>query len=149
MAQPKILRGTYITLFQGDGATPTELFTPICGINTRTMTEQVQTSDVFTRDCADPEDVPVRNVIATGRQWDLSGAGQMDRNSYENLKNKVGKTGNWRFEIGEPAADKVFGGYWEGPGMLTQLQITGADGDFVSIDVTIASDGEWDWTTVS
>ena len=38
MAQPKILRGTYITLFQGDGATPTELFTPICGINTRTMT---------------------------------------------------------------------------------------------------------------
>jgi hypothetical protein len=78
MAQPDIIRGTYFVLMHGDGGGP-ETFVPQCGITTRDFTGQVNTTDVFTRDCADPVNVPVRRVIATGKQFDLSGNGVLNR----------------------------------------------------------------------
>lgn len=143
MARPKILRGTYVNILMGDGSPTTELFTPICGLTSRSFTHQVNTSDTFTRDCALPEDVPVRELISTGEQWDMSGSGLVDRNNLDTVIAAVTLIKNYRFELGQPATDLVYGGHFAGPAMLTQFSITGEDEGFVQVELTLASSGVW------
>lgn len=148
MAQPKIIRGTYFSLMLGDGGSP-ETFTALCGITTRAFTHQSQTSNVFTRDCADPENVPVRNLISTGEMWTLTGSGTLNRLNLAAIQGADnGQTHNWRYLFTEPTADLVYQGYYAGPGQITSLKITGDDANFAAIDITIESDGQWNWTVV-
>jgi predicted secreted protein len=149
MAQPKIIRGTYFVLAVGDGASPTETFTALCGITTRTLNAQANTADQFTRDCADPEDTPVRNLIVTGRQWSLSGEGSLNRAQLEDLLELHANPQNYRFYYTEPSDDEIFQGYWGGRGILTNYTITGGDENFATISVQIESDGEWTFTEVT
>jgi predicted secreted protein len=149
MAQPKILRGTYFVIMKGDGATPTEAFTALCGLKTRTFRGQINTNDIFTRDCADPEDVPVRNIIATGKQWTLSGEGDLDRNNIDSLQASRGVVGHYRFLWTEPDDDPVYQGYWGGSFMLTQLEEAGPDDAFATVSLTFESDGEITFTEVT
>jgi len=146
MAQPDIIRGTYFVLAMGDGQSPTETFTALCGIKTRTFTDQVNTTDTFTRDCADPEDAPIRHLIRTGRQWSLAGNGDLNRENLDTIIAAQGVTKNYRFYFTEPADDEVFRGYWQGPAMLVNMQVEGNDDNFAQISLQVESDGEWTWT---
>lgn len=148
MARPDILRGTYVNMLLGNEDGPPETFDPICGINTRSFTDQVNTNDVFNRDCADPEDIPFRELIATGEQWDMSGSGLLNRAQLAALQAVKGLIKNWRYELGEPTGDEVYGGYYGGAAMLTRIAVIGADGDFVQIELTVASNGAWTFTEV-
>lgn len=148
MALPDIIRGTYISIMVGNDDGPPETFTPICGITTRNFTHQGNTTDVFTRDCADPEAIPVRRLVVGGEQWDLSGGGLLNRSQLQLVDSLMLITRNYRFVIGEPADDIVFGGYYAGPAMLTQKQISGGDEDMAGIELTIGSDGAWTWVDV-
>ncbi len=145
MAVPATLRGTYINLLLGDGATP-EVFTPVCGLTSRGLTRQANTNDFFIRDCADPEDKPKRKVIVGGEQWDLSGSGLLDRNRLADMNAAFGEYRNWRYEIAEPTTDEVYGGYYAGSGILTNLELGADDEGLVSVSLAIVSDGEWTFT---
>lgn len=147
MAQPDIIRGTYFVLMLGDGAGP-EVFTGLCGITTRNFTGQVNTNDIFTRDCADPENVPIRRVIATGKQWDLGGEGTLNRAQLAVIQAELGNVSNYRLVFTEPADDLVYQGYWEGAFMLTNLQITASDENFATISIQMASDNEVEFVEV-
>lgn len=147
MSVPDIVRGTYVSILVEDPGNP-GTYLPLCGINTRTLTEQINTNDVFNRDCANPEDIPFRRLIQTGRQWDMSGSGQYNRALGGLLSGLMGVRANYRFLIGEPAEDAVYTSYFGGPAMLTQRQITGSDGDFVQTELTIGSDGQWTETVL-
>jgi len=148
MAQPDIIRGTYFSLMAGDGADP-QVFTALCGITTRSFTSQTNTNDVFTRDCADPEDVPIRRIIPTGKQWDLSGEGVLNRANLATLQGlDDGQPHDFRFLFTEPADDEVFQGYYGGAGVITSLAITAEDEAFATVSLAIASDSQWTWTTV-
>jgi hypothetical protein len=150
MAQPKILRGTYFSLMLGDGATPTETFTALCGITTRNFTHQHNSNDVNTRDCADPENVPVRNLIITSEQWDLTGEGVMNRSNLEAIQAADdGQPHHWRYLFTEPTDDEVYQGYYSGSGIITNLQVNSADENFATLSLTIASDGPWSFTEVT
>lgn len=148
MAQPDIVKGTYIDILIGDGVTPTEGFTPLCGLTTRSFTHQVNTNDVFVPDCADPEDRPVRRLSVTGEQWDLAGEGLYNLAQEATIRTATGVTKNYRFRVNRPAGSIVGTGFYEGPAMITQRQIGGntGGGEFGSVSLTIASDGEWTWT---
>ncbi len=149
MAQPKIIRGTYFSLMLGNGAGP-EVFTALCGITTRSFTSQTNTNDTFTRDCADPEDVPIRRVIPTGKQWDLSGDGELNRENLEALlAANDGQPHNFRYLFTEPAGDEVFQGYFAGAGVITSLKIDSDDGQFAKVSISIASDSDWPFTEVT
>jgi hypothetical protein len=148
MAQPDIIRGTYFSLLMGDGAGP-EVFTALCGISTKSFTAAVNTNDQFTRDCDTPEDVPIRRVIATGKQWDLTGEGVLNRSNLEMILDAQAVVKNYRFLFTEPADDEVYQGYWAGPAMLTNLQVTAEDENFANISINLVSDGEWIWTPVT
>jgi predicted secreted protein len=150
MAQPKILRGTYFSLMLGNGGTPTETFEALCGITTRNFTHANNTNDVFTRDCADPENVPVRNLIVTGEQWDLTGTGVLNRDNLDTIiAADDGLTHNWRYLFTEPTGDEVFQGYYAGPAIMTRFEITSEDANFANISITLASDGSWSWNEVT
>jgi hypothetical protein len=147
MAQPDIVRGTYFVIGVGDGAGP-ETFPALCGISSRKFTAQVDTTAKLTRDCADPEDIPIQRLIAASKKWSLSGDGQLNRANLSTIHAALGVTKNWRFWFTEPADDLVYQGYWQGPAMLTQIEETGNDDDFATISLTIDSDGEWAFTPV-
>lgn len=150
MARPNILRGTYVTIMVRTALGPPAVFTPLCGITTKSITDQVNTTDSFTRDCDEPEEVPTRNIIATSRQWDLRGSGQMNRDQMPLLESLVGQVEAYRFFIGakEGEDDPAFNGYYGGDAMLVTKTINGDDGDMVNLDVAIASDGPWAWVDV-
>lgn len=143
MALPNRVRGGYYYLQVGNGASP-EVFTTICGLNTRSFTAQLNGNDEFIKDCADPEAIPVRAFLPTGKQWDISGSGIIDRNNISELVARQGETANYRFIMGAPDGSTGFSGYWEGPGVLTNIQFGGNDDAFATLDVTIVSDGQWD-----
>src|SRR6059058_4788037 len=114
MAQPDILRGTYFSLMAGDGGSP-ETFTALCGITTRTFTHRRNTSDQYTRDCANPIDVPVRNLIVTGEAWTLSGSGVLNRSNLATLQGlDDNQPHDWRYVFTEPSGDLIFQGYYAG-----------------------------------
>lgn len=146
MAQPDIIRGTYFVLAMGDGATPTETFVGLCGISTRTFTYTANTTDQATRDCADPENVPVRNLIVTSEQWSLSGEGSLNRAQLEIMEAAKGQPKNYRFYYTEPADDEVFRGYWQGRFIMNTMTITGADDNFATVSLNFESDGVVTWT---
>lgn len=148
MAYPKRVKGTYVTILMGNGATP-EVFVPLCGLSTRSLTAQINGNDEFVKDCADPEDVPVRAFLPTGKQWDVSGSGVIDRNSIKSIIDAQGYTKNYRFMFGEPANDQVYSGYWAGPGVLTNVSFGGNDDAFATVELTVVSDGLWEFVEVS
>lgn len=142
MSFPAIVEGTFVAIQVEDPANPGPPVT-LCGLNSHTFTEQVNTRDRFLRDCATPGSIPIRGVAPTGKQWDLSGSGLYNRAQATLVSSLVGVTANYRFYIGEPADDAVYASYWEGPAMLTQRQITGGDDGDVAAELTFASDGLW------
>lgn len=142
MALPDVLEDGYVTIMLGNGAGP-EVFTAVCGLTTRGFTEQVNTADRFIRDCATPDAIPIRRLTKTGRQWSLSGSGYMARESLAKVQAAVGVTKNWRFMLGQPTGDLVFGGNYTGPAMVTTLTLGATEGDLVSIEISIVSDGIW------
>ena len=145
MAVPNIVKGAYVDILMGDGATP-EVFSPICGITARTFTKQVNTNDVFVPDCTDPEAIPHRRVNPTGTQWDLSGEGLLNLANWQDLDVATTETRNFRFRVSRPTGSTTDTGYFAGPGLVTNLQIGGTvgAGEFASVSITIASDGEWE-----
>lgn len=147
MTVPSLVRGTYVSILVEDDNAP-GTFIALCGITTRKLTEQVNTNDQFTRNCDDPEDIPFRRIIQTGKQWDMSGSGQYNRAQGALLGSLMGVSKNYRFLIGEPAADAVYTSYFAGPAMLTQRQTDGSDENFVQVELTIASDGAWTETVL-
>lgn len=148
MALPIIVKGGYVDILLGNGATP-EVFTPICGLTTRSITEQVNTNDVFVPDCADPEFVPVRRLVPTGRQWDLAGEGLLNLANWQALRAELGQSSNFRFVVSRPTGSTADIGYYSGPAMLTNMQIGGStgDGQFATVSLAIASDGPWTFTS--
>lgn len=147
MAQPDIVKGTYIDILMKTAAGPPAVFTPFCGLTTRSFTHQVNTNDTFVPDCADPEDVPVRRLVPTGVQWDLAGDGLYNLAQGDTIRGAMGVTNDYRFRVGRPVGSVVGTGYWAGPAMLTQSQLGGStgNGEFGTISLAIASDGEWLW----
>lgn len=145
MSRPAIVRGSYISIAVEDADNP-GTFLALCGLNTKNFVYQKNSSDEFIADCADPEDVPVRALNITGRQWDISGDGYHNRTQAGLLRDLMdeGSSRTFRFVMAEPAADAIDDGYWEGPAQLMNLNIGAGTGRATSA-VAIASDGEWVW----
>lgn len=153
MARVNNLRGTYVEILVQTAAGPPAVFTVLCGITTKNITTQVNGQDTYNRDCADPEDIPVREIILSGRQWSMRGSGQMNRTMFKQLLDLVGVTENYRFFIRakttEVLADNPLNGYLGGPAKIMTHTINGGDGDMTGLDLSIESDGLWEWTDVA
>lgn len=148
MSEPKVVKGQYfdvavdVTSLALVGLTG---WIFLCGLQTKNLTHQINTSDDAIRDCQDPEQVPWRVLNANSQQKDMSGTGLHNRAQGAVIRAIYGKTLPYRFIESEPGNDAVDQGYWEGPFMLTNWQEGAGDGANVSSQFTFASDGAVPW----
>lgn len=151
MSVPTIVKGQYFDVAVdalGDGN-----YVYLCGLNTRNLTHQVNTSDEAIPDCDKPATVPWRVLNTTSQQKDMSGTGVHNLAQSLLIRSIFGKTLNYRFIESQPdsvnADTKDMLGYWQGPFALTNWQEGATDGSNVTAQFTFASDGEVLWVNAA
>ena len=143
----------YIIVELGDGATPTEAFTVMCGLEGGSVNQTVSSSDRFRRDCAKPAAVPTRKVRVNGKQWDITANGFINMDEFERFNRALGVRRNYRMQFGQydtqDATDTertgTIYGYYSGPGVMTAHNLS-AGGEDATAEVTIAGEDELVWT---
>jgi len=142
MAYTDKLKSTRVAIMMGNGATP-EVFSPMCGITTKGFQQTRATSDTVDWDCADPDATPitVRDVGAT--DWTISGSGLLHRPLLADVQEAFdsSEATNYRFMFDEVTGSEVIDGFYEGPGIITDLNITGTNGEYVQVSLTISAAG--------
>lgn len=152
MSVPSIVKGQYwdvavdVTTLALAGITG---WVYLCGLNTRNITHQTNTTDEAIRDCSQPAETPWRILSATSQQKDIAGTGLHNRAQTNVIRAIDGKSLPYRFIEGEPGDDLVSQGYWEGPFMLTNWQEGAADSTNVTSQFSWASDGEILWVNTT
>jgi len=144
MSVPSIVKGQYadVAVFS-----PPSVSTPVilCGLTSRNLTHQFNTSDEYIRDCADPTMVPFRVVNVTGEQFNISGTGLFNRQQASLLRTIAGQSLKYRFLLSEPIGDPVDAGYYEGYFVCSDIQYGAADGANITVQLTFVSDGQILW----
>lgn len=142
MAYTDKLKSTRVYIAMGDGALP-EVFSPMCGITTKGFQQSRATSDTTDWDCADPDASPITVRDVGASDWTISGNGLLHRPLLAKLQDAFDDTTatNYRFVFDEPVAGAVINGYYEGPGIITDLNITGTNGEYVNISLTVSAAG--------
>lgn len=143
MAYTDKLKSTRVYIAMGDGGTPTETYNNLCGFNTKGFQQTRATNDTVDWDCADPDATPitVRDVGAT--DWTISGSGLLHRPLLADVQAAFDSSDptNFRFVFDEPTGGEVIDGYYQGPGIITDLNVTGNNGEYVQISITISAAG--------
>lgn len=128
---------------RGDGATPTEVFTILCGLDNVQINRTANTNDRFRRDCAKPGSVPYRRSRTTGKQMDITASGAINIPDIETYNEALGVAGNYKIELGmydgTDAGEIIH--VITGPFNLTSAN--SGVGDEGTAEVTLASDGIW------
>ena len=137
----------FVVVEAGDGATP-EVFTLLCGIDNVSVNNTVNTSDRFRRDCAKPGSVPRRKVQVQGSQTDITGNGVFNIDQVDLFQSLLGRPANYRVRGGKrdgtDAGEIVVEG--TGPFVMTANNISiGEEG---TAEITLASDGDFEWSPV-
>lgn len=133
----------------GDGATPTEVFTVLCGLTDVAINRTANTQDRFRRDCTTPGAVPFRRSRTTGKQLDITASGAINIPDIATYNDALGKTGNYKIELGKYVVGDDAGeiiAEITGPFNLTSAN--SSVGDEGNAQVTLASDGAWTETVL-
>ena len=77
-AYPTLQRGVNFNLYAGDGGSPTEVFTAVCIATTVKFDRKVELDDAMVIDCANPNNLAVRQSVAKGLTFDVSFSGKAD-----------------------------------------------------------------------
>jgi hypothetical protein len=153
MSVPSTVKGQYfdiavdVTTLNISGTTG---FVYLCGLNTRNLTHQINTSDEALPDCEKPADAPWRVLNATSQQTDMSGTGVHNTAQAAVIRAIFGRTLPYKFIEAQPdgtdpnTKDEI--GHWSGPFKLTNWQQGATDGANVTSQFTFASDGVVTWT---
>jgi hypothetical protein len=157
MSQPDTVKGGYFDVAvdvtnQGvtdSGGNSLSGYVVICGLNTRNLTHQVNTSDEAVPNCQDPEAVPWVSRNANSQEKNMSGTGLHNRAQTNVIRAIFGKTLPYRFIEGEPGNDLVSQGYWQGPYLFNQWQEGATDKQNVTSQFSWQSDGEVDWVSTT
>lgn len=134
----------------GDGATPTEVFTTVCGMRQVGINRTVATSDRFVRDCAKPNKIASRKVRTTGKQLDLTGSGLINKTDIAAFDAALGKVKNYKVElyVDDGTDTGTLMGTFAAAFVMTAANLSLQEGGDASSEVTLASHGDWTWTAV-
>lgn len=158
MSVPSVVHGGYfdiavdvtgLGLVDSDSASITG-YIHLCGLTSKTMTHQVNTSDEAIPDCGNPEEVPWVTRTSNSQEKTIAGTGLHNRAQTNIIRAIFGKTLPYRFIEGEPGNDLVSQGYWEGKFLFSNWQEGATDikGNVTS-QFSFVSDSEVDWTSSS
>lgn len=145
MVKPTTALGTKLHILIGDTSVP-PVYTAFCGLTARGINFQTNTNDFFVPDCDTPDDPAWREIAKAGRFVSITGSGILDTKNALNRMQAAYDNANSipvRVELAIPSGDG--GGYWQGDFLFTNMQITGNDGELVTADITMESDGPVTW----
>lgn len=132
----------------GDGATPTEVFTIVCGMQDVSINFTANTTDRFVRDCAKPGEVPNRKVKVNGRQLDVTGSGLIDKTQITAFQAWLGNKKNSKVELyqDDGTDNGTLLGTVAGNFMMTANNLSVPREGASAAEITLASNGAWTWT---
>lgn len=126
------------------GGSPT--YTVICGIETITLNQTVNSADRFRRDCAKPAALPTRKVRVSSKQWDVTGSGVINMDEFDTFEDALGISRLYKIDFGKrdgTDTGEIIGSY-TGTAVMTAANISmGADEG--TGDITLAGEGEITW----
>lgn len=144
MARPTTLAGTKLLIQLGDGASP-EVFAAPCALSTKSFNLEAASNDFNVPDCDDP-DLPVwTERVVSALSAGVSGNGTLAMESFDEWRDWFlsGDPKNVRVKVDTTAGNN--GGYFEMSAILSSLQIGGNQGELVTVEVQMDSNGEVAW----
>lgn len=145
MAKPQTLSWTKLSIWPGDGVTPTEDFTSaVCGLVTKGFTLSADTSDTTVPDCDDPDAAAWVERVIRSLSSGVTGSGLMAEEKFAFWRDWMlsAAAKNVRIVIDGSTID----GYFYGAYLLTSFELSGAQADGkIQISLTMQSDGEIAW----
>lgn len=136
-------KGRLMLIKIGDAVTPTEAFTTLCGLRSKTFTINNSEVDVTTADCADPASALWTEVLEGVKRISVSGNGyfkdDVNETTLVNLAMDDTPAGN--FQIIIPAF-----GMFQGKFLVSSVEFGGEQEDGVTYSLSLASSGEVTFT---
>lgn len=144
MAKPNTAKGTKFRILMGNGASP-QVFAALCGLTAKSINFQTQTNDFYVPDCTNPDDPAWREITKSGKSATISGQGTLNMDSHEEFFEawEDPDSRSYRVELNVGSVNN--GGYWAGLFNLTQYNVTGNDGELITAELTLESDGPIVW----
>jgi hypothetical protein len=126
-------------------------YVTLCGIESATVNNTVNTTDRFRRDCAAPAAIPGRKVRVNSKQWDVTGSGLVNVDQMELYENTLGAHSDFRLLYGQYDNALTDGertgstvGFRDGRGVMTATnESLGEEG---TAEITIAGEDGLSWT---
>ncbi|MES2904630.1 MAG: phage tail tube protein [Pseudomonadota bacterium] len=132
----------------GDGATPSETFAAICGIEGVSISRVANTQDRARRDCATPGKPAVRRSRTVSKQMDVSGNGAVDKANIAAFDAALGIVKNYKVELYKydgTDAGTLMGTFAAAFNLTAANMNLDSNGDSNG-EINLASDGTWTWT---
>lgn len=138
---PVFQRGVNFGLLAGDGATPTEVFTPVCIATTVDFDRALDTEDVMMIDCANPQNIPVRQSTPKGQTWDVAFSGKCDFKRFLTIEANYNSFAPHNYQVEKYGTGANGGGIYQGSAYLTALKLTKNDNGMVSFTASLKGQG--------
>ncbi|WP_028029891.1 phage major tail protein, TP901-1 family [Gemmobacter nectariphilus] len=131
-------KGRLLLIKIGDGATPTEAFTTLCGLRSKTLTINNSEIDVTTADCADPGGALWTEVLGGTKRVSVSGNGYFKDEASEARMNTVAMSADpiANFQVIVPDFGTFAGAF-----LLSSAEYGGEQEDGVTYSLSLASSG--------
>jgi predicted secreted protein len=138
MSYPTTVKGTKVALQLGDGAEP-EVFTTVCGINTKGLQRTRAVNDTILYDCTDPDAIPVTEREEGATDWSVTGAGQAVVAELDRIEDAYDTPKNWRIVFFGTGTTVVRS--YTGNAIMTDLTLGANNGEKASISLTLSGNG--------
>jgi len=146
MAKPTTTSWTKLSIWPGDGASPEDFTQKVCGMTSKGFTLSSEVSESNVPDCDDPDLPGWVERVTRSNSAELTGAGLMAEENFDFYREwkMSGEARNTRIVLDL----KTNKGYFEGPFLLTSLELTGNQDDGkIQMSLTFQSASEVTWTT--
>ncbi|WP_406720365.1 phage tail tube protein [Thioclava litoralis] len=149
MAKPTTFVGSSVAIFLEDTANPGTFLRP-CGLNSHTVTFSKNTQDVTVPDCDDPELPAWIERGVESLDFSANGSGILAAEALDNWWAAFNTTDSIkaRIYVGK-ATDTNNGRFWEGKVHVTSFETSGERGNKAQCTVSVVSDGELTYNTVT
>lgn len=144
MAQANVTQASKLYIQLGDGGTP-EVFSQPCGLNSRGLNLTKDTNDQIIPDCDDPDAPSWLGRVVVSLSGEATGSGVLDLDALPIWQDAFDSTEPVSARVGINVPPASNGGYYQGLMHLTAFNITGDQGDFIQVAVTLLSSGELTW----
>ncbi|MEH7827106.1 phage major tail protein, TP901-1 family [Gemmobacter denitrificans] len=136
-------KGRALLIKIGDGASPTEAFTVLCGLTSKTLTINNSEIDVTTADCSDPGGALWTEVLGGTKRVSVSGNGLFKDEAAEASLNTLAMADSpiANFQIIVPSF-----GTFQGAFFLSSVEYGGEQEGGVTYSLALASTGEITFT---